>query len=70
MPDEADRTQQISEVYEAAMLRQRSRNITALPEFRHTCEDCGRVIPARRRQVNPGATRCITCQTQFESGGH
>jgi phage/conjugal plasmid C-4 type zinc finger TraR family protein len=68
--DEVDYAQMIGEVYETAMLRQRARNITALPEFRHTCEDCGCVIPARRRQANPGATRCIKCQTQFESGGH
>lgn len=68
--DEADRTQQISEVYETAMMKERIRNATALPEFSHTCEDCGRVIPARRRQANPGATRCIKCQIIFERGGH
>lgn len=67
--DEIDRAQQIAEVYENALMKQRIRNATALPEFSHTCEDCGRVIPARRRQANPGATRCIKCQTQFESGG-
>jgi phage/conjugal plasmid C-4 type zinc finger TraR family protein len=68
--DEADRTQEIREVYENAMLKQRIRNATALPEFRHTCEDCDRVIPDRRRRANPGATRCIKCQTEFECGGN
>ncbi|PKN71341.1 MAG: hypothetical protein CVU54_01980 [Deltaproteobacteria bacterium HGW-Deltaproteobacteria-12] len=52
------------------MLKQRIRNATALPEFRHTCEDCDRVIPDRRRRANPGATRCIKCQTEFECGGN
>lgn len=68
--DEADRTQEISEVYESALLRQRIRNATALPEFRHTCEDCGHVIPARRRKANPSAKRCIECQTIAEETIH
>jgi phage/conjugal plasmid C-4 type zinc finger TraR family protein len=68
--DEIDLAQQIAEVYENALMKQRIRKATALPEFRHTCEDCGCVIPARRRQANPGATRCTKCQIQFERGGH
>jgi RNA polymerase-binding protein DksA len=30
------------------------------------CEDCGAEIPAARLVANPVATRCITCQGQFE----
>jgi phage/conjugal plasmid C-4 type zinc finger TraR family protein len=67
--DEVDHAQMISEVYETAMLRQRARNKAALPEFRRTCEDCGGVIPARRRRANPSATRCIACQAKVEHGG-
>jgi len=68
--DEVDRTQQISEVYENAMLKHRMRNATALPEFSHTCEDCGHTIPAARRRAKPDAIRCIKCQTNFERGGN
>lgn len=64
--DEADRAQEISEVYETAMMKQRHRSASAIPEFRHTCEDCGRVIPARRRKANPSAKRCIECQKLSE----
>lgn len=30
------------------------------------CEDCGAPIPAARRLVAPGCTRCVQCQTRFE----
>ena len=30
------------------------------------CEDCGEPIPEGRRQVVPGCTRCVSCQTNFE----
>ena len=30
------------------------------------CEDCGKLIPQRRLEVIPGATRCVKCQTAFE----
>lgn len=26
------------------------------------CEDCGEVIPARRRQALPGVRTCVACQ--------
>jgi RNA polymerase-binding transcription factor DksA len=31
-----------------------------------TCIRCGRDIAYERLRVNPGAERCIQCQTQFE----
>ncbi|MCG9124297.1 TraR/DksA C4-type zinc finger protein [Laribacter hongkongensis] len=30
------------------------------------CEDCGEDIPPRRRELVPGVTRCIDCQTLAE----
>lgn len=30
------------------------------------CEDCGARIPAARLVVNPFATRCVACQSQYE----
>lgn len=31
-----------------------------------TCADCGQDIGFERLRANPGAERCIRCQTQFE----
>lgn len=30
------------------------------------CEDCGKLIPRKRIQAVPGATRCVTCQELFD----
>jgi RNA polymerase-binding protein DksA len=30
------------------------------------CTDCGDDIPVERLRVNPGATRCVRCQSVFE----
>ena len=30
------------------------------------CVDCDRKIPIARLQVKPEATRCVTCQTEYE----
>jgi RNA polymerase-binding protein DksA len=30
------------------------------------CEDCGDDIPLERLRVNPGATRCVRCQSVYE----
>jgi RNA polymerase-binding protein DksA len=30
------------------------------------CEDCGDDIPFERLRVNPGATRCVRCQSVYE----
>jgi RNA polymerase-binding protein DksA len=32
------------------------------------CADCGDPIDFARLQANPGAVRCITCQTRWERG--
>ena len=31
------------------------------------CEDCGTQIPIARLKAVPTATRCIRCQTEYES---
>lgn len=30
------------------------------------CDDCGDEIPLERLRANPGATRCVRCQSVFE----
>jgi phage/conjugal plasmid C-4 type zinc finger TraR family protein len=32
------------------------------------CEDCGKPIGAERLEALPDATRCITCQAEWEAG--
>jgi phage/conjugal plasmid C-4 type zinc finger TraR family protein len=32
------------------------------------CEDCGKQIGAERLEALPDATRCITCQAEWEAG--
>ncbi|MFH2064971.1 MAG: TraR/DksA C4-type zinc finger protein [Pseudomonadota bacterium] len=32
------------------------------------CIDCGDEIPEKRRENEPGCTRCVPCQTKFERG--
>jgi len=31
------------------------------------CVDCGTVIPSNRIEASPDASRCVSCQTKFES---
>ncbi|MCW5720413.1 MAG: TraR/DksA C4-type zinc finger protein [Devosia sp.] len=31
-----------------------------------TCDDCGEMIGAARRQAMPSARRCVSCQSTFE----
>ena len=32
------------------------------------CEDCGKQIGSERLEALPDATRCITCQAEWEAG--
>ncbi len=35
------------------------------------CADCGKRIPAARLQAKPEATRCVACQSEYETAqGH
>ena len=79
--DDADLTQQISEVYETAALKAHAARMnTVRHPAGHTgvhpqgarpvrnCEDCGRTIPHGRLAANPAAIRCVKCQTNLETG--
>jgi len=77
MADELDRAQAASEVYENAAMRSHSaRRFSPSPHPSPArgegvkCEDCDKPIPAARLKANPAATRCVSCQTKFECGGH
>ena len=72
MPDEMDRAQAASEVYENAAMRSHfscKPKIASIVTARD-CEDCGNPIPAARLKANPAALRCVPCQTKFERGGY
>lgn len=66
--DEADRAQAMTEVYEQAALNRPSffQPVQGGRKWRE-CDDCGKAIPFKRMKANPGATRCIKCQTEFEN---
>lgn len=76
--DDADRTQMISEVYEAAAMRAHHARTCPPPaevaRFKRAgggiCADCRRPIAQARIKAHPHATRCIKCQTEFENGGN
>lgn len=78
MGDEIDRAQAYDEFFLGLALRSRNgargvrseENLSTSnlgPRSSNLCEDCGEVIPEARRRAVPGATRCIACQTEFES---
>lgn len=31
------------------------------------CEDCGELIPRKRREYIPGCSRCVSCQAYLEA---
>lgn len=70
--DEIDRAQAAGEVYQdAAMRTHRAKRLPSLCPSPtkgrgNKCEDCGHIIPAARMKANPGATRCVPCQTIYE----
>jgi len=69
VPDDMDLCQQINEeLIEdslAAHYRRGIRNAMADPVT--ACVDCTAQIPEKRRLVVPGCTRCIDCQTEYET---
>ena len=80
MPDEIDRASENAAFLLEARIKEQRRK--ALPPLRPplirgeregsrggaiTCEDCGEVIPEKRRKAVPGCLRCIGCQREFES---
>lgn len=59
--DQADTTRDLSELRTLDAARAR------IDEGSYgTCAECGQDIGFERLRANPGALRCIQCQTQFE----
>lgn len=56
---------QIEDTLKDAVLRARA--MTPSGESAEFCDDCGEVIPERRRQVLPGARTCAACQSTRDS---
>jgi phage/conjugal plasmid C-4 type zinc finger TraR family protein len=54
-----DRAQEILDDILAEALRPRGAGC-------NVCEDCGDEIPPERRRLIPWATRCLSCQEDFE----
>lgn len=74
MADEIDRAQANDEFFLGLALKNRvlgardlgcNQTPASNPHPLH-CEDCGEKIPEARRQAQPGCTRCLACQTEFE----
>ena len=61
-------TQTIQQVLEQDREQaERARDRKAHGEY-GICEDCGKQIGAERLEVLPDATRCVTCQAEWEAG--
>ncbi|EJX0633938.1 TraR/DksA family transcriptional regulator [Salmonella enterica] len=63
--DEIDRDQEFNERQLEATIA-RSRSVTACRPSLYFCRLCGEVIPEKRRQLVPGVSLCIDCQTDNE----
>lgn len=63
--DDIDRAQEATEQFLTDVLSDHQRHRPTGPSLAE-CEDCGNEIPIKRREAQPGCTRCITCQHDFE----
>jgi DnaK suppressor protein len=59
--DQADTSRDLAELHRLDAARSRIADGSY-----GTCIDCGQDIGFERLRANPGAERCINCQTQFE----
>jgi len=59
--DQADTSRDLAELHRLDAARSRIEDGSY-----GTCIDCGQDIGFERLRANPGAERCINCQTQFE----
>ncbi len=48
---------------------QRARSQLAVGESAVNCDECGQIIPTKRRQAIPGVRLCISCQSAIEKQG-
>jgi len=56
---------QIDDTVKDAVLRARAQ--LAAGETAKECDDCGEVIPKRRREALPGVRTCVACQSERDS---
>jgi phage/conjugal plasmid C-4 type zinc finger TraR family protein len=63
--DDLDRAQTINELYQRHALDD-WRNRQPVGPGLAECEDCGEVIPEKRRQAVPGCRLCVDCQSAVE----
>ena len=64
MADNADAAQEYTDALIERGVRIIQANFTAV-SLTH-CEECDEVIPPRRRELIPGVTTCVTCQSRRE----
>ena len=65
MTDEVDRAAELTDAWNSRCVRHSQRVLERPGTL--LCEDCDIVIPERRRQALPSATRCAQCQELVES---
>ena len=66
--DEIDRYSHLeSEMVEKNIRRMRESLVTHNQLGAEVCEDCDASIPMARRKAVPTATRCVTCQEEYEA---
>ncbi|MDP9568340.1 UNVERIFIED_ORG: phage/conjugal plasmid C-4 type zinc finger TraR family protein [Kosakonia oryzae] len=65
MPDEIDRDQEFNEQRLEEMIEQSRFKAAGTPSLTD-CRFCGKPIPEKRRQLLPGVTTCIECQSILE----
>lgn len=65
MKDQIDRANELAEKEREYMLAKYQQKPTAF-SLTH-CEDCDEPIPELRRKNVQGCTRCVECQTLFET---
>lgn len=56
---------QIEDTVNDAVSRARQALNAAGPSQQY-CQECGAIIPARRRELIPGVTLCVACQEQAD----
>lgn len=66
MPDEMDRVQENSAIFNADALREHWRNRPLGKGLSH-CEECNAEIPEARRIAVPTCRHCVSCQTEIET---
>lgn len=72
MADVLDEAQRLADLHLADAMAAHHRRIDDIHGMhsRINCEDCGERIPEKRRQAVKNCRRCLSCQMDFERGGH